>query len=346
MRFLRILLFVTVASSALLLNAQSRNLDIYWIDTEGGAATLFVTPSGQSLLVDTGNQTVDDRDAKRIADAAKKAGLTKINFLLTTHFHSDHVGGVAALSKMIPIERYFDHGDSIELQNPGAVQQWNAYKALVEGKRTSLKPGDTIPVDGVDIRIVSSNGQVIPQPINGGSSNTFCLGAESKPPDTTENQRSAGFLLTYGAFKLVDVGDLTWDKEMELACPINKLGTVTLLQATHHGFYNDFSGAPAHVWALKPQVVMVNNGPRKGLQLSAWNTIQRIAGLEGVWQSHLALGSDKDHNTAEDMIANLEATADCKGNWIKASIPPNVSSGGAFTMTNGRNGFSKTYKIR
>ena len=162
MRLLRIFLLVTVASSALLLNAQTRKLDIYWIDTEGGAATRFVTPTGQSLLVDTGNQTADDRDAKRIADAAKKAGLTKIDFLLITHFHSDHVGGVVALSRMIPIERYFDHGDSIELQNPGAVQQRNAYKSLVEGKLTSLKRGDRIPLTGVDVRIVSSNGEAIP----------------------------------------------------------------------------------------------------------------------------------------------------------------------------------------
>ena len=125
-----------------------------------------------------------------------------------------------------------------------------------------------------------------------------------------------------------------------------QLGNVTLLQATHRGFYNDFSDAPADVWSLKPQVVMVNNGPRKGLQLSALNTIQKIAGLEGVWQSHLALGSDRDHNTPEDTIANLEATADCKGNSIKASVPPNVSAGGTLTMTNGRNGFSKSYRIR
>ena len=338
---LRKLLFTCLATAAMLA-AQSRSLDIYWIDVEGGAATLIVTPSGQSLLIDTGNPAPDDRDAKRIREAARVAGLQKIDFLLTTHFHSDHVGGAPALARMIPIEHFFDHGDSIETQNPRDAKRWEDYRALAAGKRTIVKPGDQIPLQGIDVVVVASNGEVLAKPVNGGGPNSLCRDAKQKDPDKTENQRSAGILLTYGRFKFLDLGDLTWDKEMELACPDNRLGTVTLFQATHHGFFNDYSGAPALVWALAPQVVVVNNGPRKGLQASAWDTIQRIPGLQGVWQSHLALATDKEHNTAEDMIANLEPTGQCPGHWLKASVSPS----GRFTLANSRNGYCRSYTIK
>jgi hypothetical protein len=205
-----------------------------------------------------------------------------------------------------------------------------------------VKPGERIPLSGVNVEVLSANGAVLAKPLPGGGPNPFCANAQQHDPDKTENQRSAGFLLTYGKFKFFDVGDLTWDKEMELACPVNRVGTVTLLQATHHGFVNDFSGAPPLYWALKPQVVVVNDGPRKGLQVSAWETIQKIPGLESVWQSHLALAADKAHNTDEQKIANLEETAACKGNWLKASI----SKDGKFTLTNGRNGYSQTYSAK
>ena len=330
-----------MGAAAAMLAAQSRTLDIYWIDVEGGGATLIISPTGQSLLVDAGNPGPDDRDPKRIYAVTQLAGLKKIDMLLTTHFHGDHVGGTPVLSKMIPIERYYDHGDSIET-TPSAVQLFNAYKSVADGKRTTLKPGDRIPLAGVTIEVISANGAVLDKPLKGGGPNSFCADAKPHDPDKTENQRSAGFLLTYGQFKFFDVGDLTWDKEMELACPVNKVGTVTLLQATHHGFVNDFSGAPPLYWALKPQVVVVNDGPRKGLQVSAWDTISKVQGLQAVWQSHLALATDKDHNTDEKRIANLEPTDQCKGNWLKASI----SRDGKFTLTNGRNGYSETYTTK
>src|SRR5215469_10645633 len=324
-------------------SAQSRNLDIYWIDAEGGAATLIVTPSGQSMLVDAGNPGPNDRDPKRVFDAAKAAGLSKIDILLTTHFHGDHVGGEPALSKMIPIEKFYDHGDSIEAgNNPNTAKLWNDYKAISEGKRTIVKPGDKIPLKGMDVTVVSANGEVIAKPINGGGPNEFCKDAQRKDTDKTENGRSAGFLLTYGKFKFLDVGDLTWDREMMLACPENKVGRVTLFQATHHGFVNGFSGAPALVWAIKPQVVVVNNGPHKGLEGNAYETLTKISGVEDIWQSHRALKNDAPHNTQEPLIANLEETAVCKGQWIKAS----VSKDGKFTITNGRNNVSKTYAAR
>ncbi len=335
--------FVFALAAAALLPAQSRNLDIYWIDTEGGAATLIVTPSGQSMLVDTGNPGPDDRDPKRIFEVTKAIGLQKIDILVTTHYHGDHVGGAPALARMIPIAKFYDHGDSIEASNNAQTAKlWQDYQKISEGKRVIVKPGDKIPLKDVNVTVVTANGEVLAKPINGGRANDYCKDAQQKDTDKTENGRSTGFLLAYGKFKFLDVGDLTWDREMMLACPVNLVGTVTLFQATHHGFVNGISGAPAMVWAAKPQVVVVNDGPRKGLEGDTFDVIGKIPGIEDVWQMHRALKNDAAHNTQEQLTANLEDTADCKGRWIKASI----ASDGKFTLTNSRNQFSKTYAAR
>jgi competence protein ComEC len=340
----RTLAIVVVMFLSQFLARAANNLQIYFIDVEGGGATLIVTPSGESLLADTGNPGNDDRDPKRILQAAQLAGLKKIDYLLITHFDGDHVGGVPSVAKMIPVEKFLDHGDSIQQDSPGGKKLWDGYLSAANGKRTSLKAGDKIPLKGVQAVAVSSNGEVLPKPINGGKSNdALCKDAQQKEPDKTENSRSLGFLLTYGKFKFLDVGDLTWDKEMLLACPVNKVGEVTVYQATHHGFFGDRSGAPAHVFAIKPQVVMVNNGPRKGLGTpDLYERITKIPGIEGIWQGHLSLALDKQHNTDEQMIANLETTDQCKGNWLKIT----VESNGKYTVTNGRNNFSKTYTAR
>lgn len=329
----KILFLLTAAT----LSAQ-RTLDIYWVDTEGGAATLIVAPSGQSLLVDTGNP--GDRDAQRIYEVAtKQAHLKKIDELLITHFHSDHVGGAPALAKLIPIGQYFDHGASVETENPADRARFEAYEAIAKGRRKTLVVGDHIPLKGVEIDVVSSNGEVLSK---GGAANPYCASATKKEVDPTENARSVGFKLTFGKFTFLDLGDLTWNKELELSCPDNHVGQVTLFQATHHGFYNDNSGAPAHVWALHPEVVIVNNGPKKGLGANAWETISKIPGLEDTWQMHFSLATDAAHNTAERKIANMEPTAECKANFLKATI----SSDGKFTITNSRNGFSRSYTVR
>ena len=340
------------------LHAQSRSLDIYWIDVEGGAATLMVSPSGESFLIDTG-WTVGDRDAKRIYAAAQLAGLKKIDYLLISHFHADHVGGLAALSKMIPIGKFYDHGDTIEKEN----QQWlDSYTTASTGKRTIVKPGDEIPVKGLRVLVVASDQKVLAKPVNGGGPNPLCANAEQKAPLSPENQRVAGVLVSYGKFKYLNLIDLDWEKEMELACPVDKLGMVTVYQTSRHGAF-DGAGAPAFLDAIKPQVVIVNNGPRKGMgqvdanaksitpagtraapyEKVAYLRLARIPGIEGIWQEHLSLlDPDPNHNTSPDMIGNLEETADCKGNWIKASVQPD----GKFTVTNSRNGFGKTYISR
>ena len=337
-----ILVFVGLLLPACLLPAQPRTLDIYWVDVEGGAATLIVTPSGGSLLVDTGYP--GDRDARRIYDVAtKQAGLKKIDNLLITHYHTDHVGGVGVLAKLIPIEKFYDHGEAVSTRDPVDAQNWETYKTVAAGKRTTLKPGDQIPLQGVTIQVVSGGGELLAQPLKGaGGDNPYCQDAVQKPEDKSENGQSVGFLLTDGRFKFLDVGDLTWSREMQLACPVNKIGTVTLFQASHHGFFGNLSGAPPFVWAVDPQVVVVNNGPQKGWLAPAYETTKKIPGLEDIWQGHLSLATDKDHNVDEKMIANLEPTDDCKGNWIKLSLEPD----GKFTITNSRNHFSKTYTAR
>lgn len=321
--------------------AQNRALEIYWTDVEGGGSTLIVTPSGQSLLVDAGFPQ-NDRDAKRIFETTQRAGIKQIDAMVTTHFHTDHVGGTPALSKLIPIEKYYDHGDSIEAGTPQGAQLYNNYKAVAEGKRTTARPGDKIPLRGVDITVVSAAGQVISKAINNGGPNEFCKDAPSKPEDKTENSQSVGFLLTYGKFKFLDLGDLTWDREMMLACPVDKLGQVTLFQASHHGFSGGQSGSPALVWALKPQVVVVNNGARKGFDANAYDIINKIPGIEGIWQLHRVPASDAAHNTSPQMTANLEEGAADQAAGIKVS----AAADGKFTVSNLGNNYSKTYSSR
>ena len=337
---------------------SGQNLQIYWIDVEGGAATLIVSPSGESLLVDTGYPDAD-RDAKRIFAAAQKAGLKQIDNLVISHWHRDHEGGLAALAKMIPIGRFFDHGDGVD---PVDQVRLDDYKAVAGGKRTIVKPGDKIPVKGVDVLVVSSEFTLLPQPVNGGGPNPLCADAPQMGPAGNENQRMVGVLVTFGAFTFLDLADLDWQKEMELSCPVNKVGRVSLYQTSRHGSF-DGAGAPAFLGAISPQVIVVNNGPRKGMgqtddrikpleipgkpkaayERNSYLRMAKLPGIEGIWQGHLSLlDKDPSHNTSPDMIANFEESAECQGNWINASVAPD----GRFTLTNGRNGFSKTYVAR
>ena len=211
--------------------AQTRNLDIYWIDVEGGAATLIVSPSGESLLYDAGYET-GDRDAKRIYAVAQAAGLTKIDYFVLSHFHADHAGGSRALAKLIPFGRCFDRGDFIEPMN----QQWrDAYMSGCADKRTILNASDTIPLKGVQVDIVASNGHFITRPLPGAKVNPLCATAETHPPDVAENQLMVGALFTYGRFTFIDLADLDWEAELELTCPYNRVGEVSIWQAGRHG---------------------------------------------------------------------------------------------------------------
>jgi len=336
------LVVVCALFSTALLSAASRNLEIYWIDAEGGAATLIVAPGGESMLVDTANRAPDDRDAKRILAAAQQAGLKKIDILLTTHFHSDHIGSMAALAKMIPIEMYMDHGESIELTRPQVAAAYKAYEELSAGKRKSLKPGDRIPLKGVEIEVVMSAGQAITKPLKGaGVANAACADfKEHSPEQDPDNDMSVGFVLRFGKFDFIDMGDLTWNYEHKLVCPANLIGKVDLFQTTHHGL--ERSNSPQFVWAIQPTVAVMNNGPRKGGPAQVFDVLRKSPGLEDIWQGHVAMGTPKEVNSDEKMIANLGPSMECTGNLLKLSVAPD----GAYTMTNLRTGFSKTYQSK
>ncbi|MCU1261604.1 MAG: beta-lactamase domain protein [Bryobacterales bacterium] len=316
--------------------AAAKPLDVYFVDVEGGQATLFVSPSGQSMLVDTGWAGFNNRDADRIAAVAKLAGIKQIDYLVTTHYHSDHVGGVPQLSAKLPIRNFVDHGALLE---PAQEKLYSAYTAVRDsGKHIEAKPGETIPIKGIDVKVLSAAGNEITSALPGaGQPNPYCKDPQARPVDTTENARSLGTLITYGKFRIIDLGDLTWNKEYELVCPNNKVGTVDVYLVTHHGM--NMSSHPAIVDALHPRVAIMNNGARKGGTPEAWTTIHDAPGIQDIWQLHYAVAGGSKTNAAEELIANPSEEGD-KGNWLKLSAQPD----GVFTVTNGRTGFSKTYK--
>jgi beta-lactamase superfamily II metal-dependent hydrolase len=315
----------------------AKNLEVYSIDVEGGQATLLVSPSGESMLVDTGWAGHNRRDADRILAAAKLAGVKKIDYLVTTHYHSDHVGGVPQLAEKIPIRNFVDHGASTETGKDADVL-FNAYAAFRDkGTHLQVKPGDTIPIKGLDVRVLSSGGDVIPAPLPGaGQPNPECSSFERHEVDTSENARSVGILISYGDFRMIDLGDLTWNKEFDLVCPANKIGAVDVYLVSHHGM--NMSGSPQFVHALHPRVAIMNNGARKGGSPEIWQTIHDTPGLLDLWQLHFAVPGGKEHNSSDTVIANLDEI--CEGKWIRLT----AQKDGSFSVYNSRNKYEKSYK--
>ena len=329
------IVLLAMAGAALL--PAAKNLEIYFIDVEGGQATLFVAPSGESMLVDTGWSGNNSRDANRIAAAAKHAGVKAIDYLLITHFHIDHAGGVPQLAAKLPIRTFIDHGESVE-HDQHAKELYAAYMEYrAKGAHILAKPGDTIPVKGLDVKVLTADGDEIQNPLPGaGQSNPLCAADKLRSPDATENARSVGTLITFGNFRALDLGDLTWNKEHELMCPNNKVGTVDLYIVSHHGM--DMSGSPAFVQAIHPRVAIMDNGARKGGSPAAWQTIHSSPGLEDIWQLHYAIAGGKDNNAPDTFVANTDEVGD-QGNWIQVTVHPD----GSFTVNNSRNKYSKTY---
>jgi beta-lactamase superfamily II metal-dependent hydrolase len=315
-----------------------KNLDVYFIDVEGGQATLLIAPSGQSVLIDTGWPGFDGRDAKRIAAVAKLAGIKQIDYLVVTHYHIDHAGGVANLAALLPVKTFVDHGDSFEKTADGNALFASYTAARGKANHLVVKPGDKIPVRGLDMTVLTAAGDQITKPLSGaGAANPECEGVKMREPDPSENARSLGSLISYGKFRLIDLGDLTWNKEFSLACPSNLVGRVDLYLTTHHGLAQ--SNNPALVRALKPRVAIMNNGARKGGQPEAWQTVHASPGLQDIWQLHYSVEGAEANNVAEQFIANPDEKNDA-GNYIKVS----AESSGLFTVTNSRNGFSKSYR--
>ena len=327
----------------------SKALDIYVIDVEGGNATLFATPSGEAVLVDTGNGgPAAVRDADRIMAATHDAGIKQIDVLITTHWHGDHMGAMAELASRIPIRHYIDHGDNV--QPSPAVDQFlrDVYPGLVaKSRRTSVKPGYTVPLKGIEWRIVTAARGTITDPLpRAGQPNAYCSGfkphtvnpVSGQPVGNTEDEHSVGSHVTFGAFRAVYLADFPWNKEFELMCPANRIGTVDFLLVSRHGQHSSNSETLVH--ALRPRVAVINNGIRKGGQPETMRVLHSAPGLEDLWQVHVAQLSGPEYDIPTMFVANTsEDPNHAPAYWIKLSARPD----GAFSVTNSRTGFTKEY---
>ena len=323
--------------------ADKDDLQIYFVDVEGGQATLFVTPDKHSLLVDTGWPDNQGRDADRIIAATKLAGINRIDYVLLTHYHDDHAGGVPQLVERIPVGTFLDHGENIDTKPGGATMKiWDAYqKVLATGKykRISAKPGDVFPIGNMKATVISSDGNVIDHNLpGGGEKNPHCEVAENKPNDRSENSHSLGILINFGKLKILDLGDLTWEKERMFMCPVNRIGTVDLLVVSHHGFRP--SSSHALIDGIQPRVAIMDNAATKGGNISVLDTIRQSPKLETLWQLHYSEEGGANHNTAAEYIANPQGPD--KGNYIVVKASPK----GSFTVLNSGNQQSKTYAAR
>jgi beta-lactamase superfamily II metal-dependent hydrolase len=340
-------------------------LDIYVIDVEGGNATLFVSPSRESLLIDTGNGGVAaPRDASRVADAARDARLSRIDHLITTHWHGDHVGGLAELATRLPIAHFIDHGDNVQPGPEIDAFLRDAYpKLYAKGQHTIARPGDAIPISGLDVRIVSSAGRVLTAPLPGaGAPNPYCATFKATT-NSAEDAQSVGTHVTFGRFRALHLGDLPTKGEFDLMCPNTRVGPVDVLLGLHHG--QDTSNAEVLVHAVRPRVAIMNNGTRKGGWPAVMKTLYTSPGLEDLWQMHFSMLSGQEYTVPGLFIANgvddqpavmpiapapLPSGANAppppahegSAYWIKVS----AHNDGSFTVSNTRNGFSKAYQAR
>ncbi|MBT9332972.1 ComEC/Rec2 family competence protein [Paracidobacterium acidisoli] len=343
---------------------RSRDLRIAAVDVEGGAAILFVTPEGKSLLIDTGwppgiggpRRKPDapppppmPSSADRIAAAAASLGIKKIDYLLMTHYHVDHLGGLQALLAKLPVEAFIDHGPNREEPPPNATPRqlafatatlYPAWVAAYQGhEHITAQVGQKLDIGSMHLQFVTSDGNVLHEPLPGaGQPNPLC--ANVLPMDRNggeENVRSVGTLITFGKTRILDLGDLTWNKEMELLCPVNRVGKVDVYFVTGHGM--NLSSSPP-TGALDPLVAVMQNGPMKGGDEAVIRTVDSYPDLKGFWRVHDSVRYP-DLNGDPDYIANLDQLSD-QGYPVDIDITPR----GRITVTNGRNHFSRTYTAR
>ena len=333
------LIFAVALAAGAHARAAAKTLDIYFIDVEGGQSTLVVTPAGQSLLIDAGYPGFDARDADRIVAAARDAGVKRIDYLLVTHLHEDHNGGVAELQRRLPIGTFIDYGTPMETA-PEVVASFAAYQeARTHAEHLVPKPGDRLPFRGLDVDIVSADGATITRPLDGGGQpNPSCQGVEIGGQLRGENPRSIGVRIRYGAFRFLDIGDLIRNRIGDLICPANLIGPVDVYLVAHHA--NNDPNLPATLEALQPRVAIANNGPWKGTTATALAQLHAFRGLEDVWQLHRTI-NDGAENFPDPFIANLLFNDRDGAAWLKLS----ASDDGSFTVTNGRTGWMKNYAV-
>jgi len=358
--------------------AAEGTLKVVSIDVEGGGGTLFVTPEGKSLLIDTGwpsgagllpSPDGAQNSADRIVAAAKKLGVSKLDYVIITHYHMDHVGGVMDLAKRIPVDTFIDHGPNAEHLKPGEAvppdlaggmpdQLYPKYLEIIKGhKHIVAKPGQVIQIGSMTDTIVSSDGVTLSKPLAGaGQPIAACDTAESKsekPDGGEENTRSVASLLSFGKVKIAMFGDLSWKKERELSCPVGKLGHVNLLIVTQHG--SNISSNPASIADMHPDVALMGSSGKKGGDEDPIKLIKASPGLMGFWQTHESF-AHPEWDGDKNMIANLNPPAAAIAAHAKAmfTVPPDqghaihaeITKDGKITMTNDRNGYSKTYTVK
>ena len=332
--------------------ADSDALLIDAIDVEGGAATLYITPEHRSLLIDTGWPSgmgaKDPSSAQRIIASARRHGLSKLDYVLITHYHVDHVGGLAELLSQFPVGTILDHGPNRESPRPDAPPAFAAFQSAalypkyleaIQGhKHRTLKAGDTLRVGSLHLTVVTSDGVTIDRALRGaGDTITQCESMNSLDQNGgEENARSVGVVLTFGRSRIASFGDLTWNVEKALVCPRDKVGPVDLFFVSNHGTH--LNNSPALLHALAPRVAIVGNGAKKGADAETYETVSRSPRLARLWQLHFAERAGAEHNVPEAHIANLSSESD-----THASLEVAVTKQGAFTVTNGRTGFSETY---
>jgi len=322
----------------------ARGLDIHFIDTEGGAATLIVTPAGESVLIDCGNP--GGRDAERIHKVATAAGLKQLDHLLITHWHSDHYGGVGRLARLLPIKHFYDRGipKQLEEDKTGFPLLIQAYRAATKGQSKILRPGDVVPLrhnDGTPplrLLCVCGQGAVIPDR-PGAPVNPVAREHKPQPVDKSDNAQSLGFLLRFGDFRFLDLGDLTWNVEYKLVHPSDKLGPVDVYQVTHHGL--NISNNPVLLKTVRPRVAVFNNGPRKGCHPQVTATLRRLPGIKAIYQLHRNVTVGAQENTDPAFIANPDEK--CRGESIRLSVAADSKS---YAVTVGSKGRPHRYQTR
>lgn len=316
-------------------------LDIHLIDVEGGKSVLMVTPAGESIVYDVGSPGRGDRDVNRIIEALQGAGIKQIDYLVISHYDGDHVGDVPLLVSKFPVKRIVDHGPATAT-NKGIPQRYETY-AAVRNKLNPLvgQPGDKLPIRGIDVTVVTSATKLLQKPLpGGGAPNPVCAAAKQEPEiaEDLEDNMSMGLLIQFGRFRMLDLADLEAYYHYKLMCPNNPIGPLDVYNVSVHGQEKGMSDVLDH--ALGARVALMGNGPRKGGSLKALKMLKSAPGLQDIWMSHYSVDNTKADHPSEDFIANLEV--DCKWKTITLS----ARSDGSFTVTNNRNGFSKSYPAR